>query len=78
VVQLDAGDPSSLGVYAEDAEHARTIREHENVLDAITKGDAVGAEHFVRDHLVDAERHPLLGKRQPVRAAPLLNSFDEA
>ena len=76
VANLDGGDPTALGVYADDVEHERTMREHQQVIDAIAAGDATTAERLVRDHLIDAERHPLLGKRQPVTAAPLLFGFD--
>ena len=75
VVRLDADDPASLGVYAEDAEHTRTLTEHQHILDTIIKGDSVGVETLVRSHLVDAERHPLLGGRQPVKATPM--PFDQ-
>jgi GntR family transcriptional repressor for pyruvate dehydrogenase complex len=74
VAQLDTDDPSALGVYAEDAEHSRTLAEHQHILEAIQRGDSSGVEKLVRDHLVDAERHPLLGGRQPVKAAPMRES----
>ena len=71
VAQLNPEDPSSLGVYANDSEHTRTLREHRDVIDAITEGNSTLAEQLVRDHLVDAGRHPLLGKRHAVKAAAL-------
>jgi DNA-binding FadR family transcriptional regulator len=74
VAELDPENPSSLGVYASDAEHVHTLEEHQQIVDAIADGDAARAETLVRDHLVDASRHPLLGRQQPVSAALLLSS----
>jgi len=39
-------------------EHAESVHQHQNIIDAIARGDAEGAGRLVYDHIIDAAPNP--------------------
>lgn len=76
--QFDPDAATSLGVYATDSQHAHALEAHQEILDAIARGDGDAAGNILHQHLIGAEPHPLLGQQQPIRAARLLSYLDDS